>query len=237
MGRNKTPRQLPEALIAMNRRYFISFAVLISLSATTSFAEDKPPTAKEIKALIQQLVSPNRIPDIPYGSADYPAGYDRDAQKHVRDAWSELHHIGLRGFPYLFDGFDDKRYCFTDDAGSADANWTVGRACSDMVICQLQPYANHGDFAFFESDGVRHKRPSYSMHYKLRTSAGARLWWETRKDKSLRELQIEALEWIVTEEARTPSAYSHEERGHLNDALRKLRAGTTPLPPSVPWAR
>ena len=147
----------------------------------------------------------------------------------LRGAWRKLYDMeGHLVFPYLFDHFDDQRYSFTADAGSSDTNWTVGRACSEIVICHVQPY-----------EGLRHRRtrPSYSEHYKLRTSAGAKLWWEPRKDRSLRELQIETLKWIIAEEAKTPSSYSPEERVYLKDLLRKLGAAKTPLPPSVPWAQ
>ena len=64
----------------MNYRYAIFFAALISLFAITSFADDKPPTEKEINALIQQLVSPNRAPVTDGPEAEYPVAYDRNAQ-------------------------------------------------------------------------------------------------------------------------------------------------------------
>ena len=189
----------------MNRRNAIAIATLISLFVVAGFADDKPPSEKEINTLVKQLVSPNRAPKTEGADAEYPASYDRDAQERVRHAWSQLHRMeGHRVFPYLFEHFDDKRYSFTADGGSSDVNWSVGRACSDILICHLQPYggiAHSGDHP-----GIR-PRPSYSQHHNLRTAAGAKLWWETRKDKSLRDLQIEALEWVIAEEAKTPKTY------------------------------
>jgi hypothetical protein len=221
----ENPQPIPEASAPMNRRNALLFVALMSLFTVTGFADEKPSSEREINALIAQLVSPNRAPDDKNGpDATYPVGYDRDAQKRVRRAWSQLHRLGHRAFPYLFDHFDDKRYSFTADDGPADMNWSVGLACSDILVCHLQPYGIRG-------------QPSYAKHYNLRTSAGAKLWWETRKDKSLRELQIETLEWVIAEEARTPLRYSDQERLYLHDLLAKLRAGSVPLAPSVPWSR
>ena len=221
----------------MNPPNAIAITTLISLFAVAGFADNKPPSEKEISTLIQQLVSPNRAPKIEGAEAEYPASYDRDAQERVRHAWSQLHDMeGHRVFPYLFEHFDDKRYSFTADGGSSDVNWSVGRACSDL-ICHLQPY---GDIAFGGYDDTlagAHPRPSYSQQHNLRTAAGAKLWWETRKDKSLRELQIEALEWVVAEEAKTPAKYPGWDRKQLQIVLTKLRAAKRPLSPSIPWAR
>ena len=203
-----------------------------------STGNDKPPTEKEINALVQQLVSPNHAPDLLYATATYPKGYDHEAQTRVWNAWCELSRIGIRAFPYLIEHFDDDRYCFTEDAGPVYCNWTVGHACSDIFICHLQPYDFVSHFALSGGDSrFERKRPYYWVHYNLRTSAGAKLWWETRKDKSLRELQIETLEWVIAEEAKTPAIYSDLERAYLNDELTTLRARKTPLPPYVPWSQ
>ena len=140
-------------------------------------------------------------------------GYDHDAQERVRHAWHKLSRIGIRAFPYLIEHFDDDRYCFTEDSGPGYYNWSVGRACSDIFICHLQPHDFASHFALNGGDSrFETKRPYYCVYYKLRTSAGAKLWWETRKAKSLRELQIETLEWVIAEEAKTPAIYSDRER-------------------------
>ena len=133
--------------------------------------------------------------------------------------------------------FDDNRYCFTRDSGSGYYNWSVGRACADIFICHLQPYDFASHFALSGSNSIGQiKRPCFWKQYNLRTSAGAKAWWETHKDKSLRELQIETLEWLIAEEARMPANYSDRERTYLNDTLTKLRASKMPLPPYLPWS-
>jgi hypothetical protein len=221
----------------MNRRDAISFVMLIVIVvfAISGFADDRPPSDEEINSLIQQLASPNQPPKIGV-SARYPADYDHDAQKRVRSAWTRLHKCGPQSFPYLFDHFDDKRYSFTADAGSEDYNWSVGKACFDIVRCHLQPL---GTFSL--SSGDRHggggrPRPNYFYRQNLQRAAEAKRWWESRKQKSLCDLQIEVLDWVITEEAKTPKEYSDEERTYLLDLLTKLRAGNVPLTPTLPWA-
>jgi hypothetical protein len=202
----------------MNHRNLVLLAALAAFSATASFAEDKPPSGQEIEALIQQLVS--KYP---------PPSHDTSGQVHT--AFKHIQELGLLAFPYLFDHFDDKRYSFTADKGSSDHNWSVGEACSDIVRCHLEP------FGTFSNSFAGRRRPNYSAHSKLRGREQAKAWWETHKQKSLRELQIEALEWVVAEEAKTPEWYSEEERADLQETLTKLRASDVPLPPRVPWAK
>jgi len=139
--------QSMEAWTFMNHRNAIWFAVPILLFAIGGLADDKPPSGKEINALIGQLVSPNPAPDVAYGTVKYPKGFDHDAQKRVYHAWSELSRIGIRAFPYMINYFDDNRYCFTRDSGSGYYNWSVGRACADIFICHLQPYDFASHFA------------------------------------------------------------------------------------------
>ncbi len=221
----------------MARLASITFLALLSLFAKSGLADDKPPSEQEIKTLVQQLVSPNRAPQIQYdGDARYPAGYDRAAQETVCDAWWKLYQMGDRTFPYLFDHFDDQRYCFTEDEGAGNGNWSIGRACSDIVICHLQPYDNYYHLSHGEGDNPGRPRPSYSKQYDLRTSAGAKLWWEAHKGKSLRELQIETLEWVIAEEAKTPAIYTDGERAYLHEVLTKLQTEKTPLPPCRAWS-
>ena len=159
----------------MNCRRTIAFVTLISFLTITALADPKPLPEQEINALIQRLVSPNVAPDVVVG-ATYPAGYNHDAQRRARHALMQLHQTGIRAFPYLFDHFDDERYSFTDDAGSADFNWSVGRACSDIVICHLQPY---GSVAYRRDPGIR-LRPSYSALQPSHLRGGETLVGDTQ---------------------------------------------------------
>ena len=105
-----------------------------------------------------------------------------------------------------------------------------------LVQCQLQPYSVKlfGDRALDSAPDPRTHplRPSYIKHYKLDNPKAAMKWWRQRKDKSLRELQIEALEWVMGREGKSPKEYSVVERRFLRRKLNKLRAGNTPLNPA-----
>jgi hypothetical protein len=193
----------------------------------------------EINDLIAKLVSPNKAP----GKVDYlaeaePPDFDKAAQHRVYIAWKQLYDIGLPAFPHLLRNVGDKRYSFTrlPGGGSTDMNWSVGRACLDIVRCHLQPY---GEIA--ESDlGTKEShppRPNYIAHYRLREPKAAIEWWEKRKDKSLNDLQFEALVWVIVQEAATPGKYSAKETDYLNDIAAKLRKSSAPLEPGWPFER
>lgn len=211
----QTLREVPTH---MNRRNVISSLIFVVLFSITGLADEKLSFEREINALIQRLVS------------------DHVPQKRKLDAWIQLRNLGLQAFPYLIDHFDDERDSFRADAGDDDRTWSIGLACSDIVKCQIQPF---GPFSRSNtgSGGRGPVRPSYMKYHSLRKSADATAWWETRKSRSLRELQIEVLEWTLAEEAKTPARYSEEEREYLDGLLGKLRNGDAPLSPTVPWAK
>ena len=219
-------------LSEMNYRCAVSVAVLFAFAASAGFAEDKSLSKSEIDRFVQQLVSPNEAPDTRGGSAVYPANYDHESQKKVRAAWQQLWRSGPAAFPCLFDHLDDIRYSFTEDGGQSDVNWSVGRACLDILHGQIEPL----------NVGRRHRLPSYVDHnlgkpanHNLGTPAEAKKWWGTHKSQSLYEMQIEALEWIIAETEKSPDQYSDETRKNLKDSLRELCAAKTPLKPVVPW--
>jgi len=229
-----------KGLISMNRRITILIAATLCLLPVGAGAADPPPTGKEIEAEIEQLASPNKAPPSgPTGvgvvdQSDYPPGYDFSAQDHVDGAWQWLSDQGPRAFPYLLAHMDDKRYCLTADSGDSDVNWSVGKACHDIFRCNLQPY---GDFFTADHRIESRNRPSYMKKFNLADHEAAKKWWEARKEKSLRELQIEALEWTIAEEAKTPEKFTDKERTYLHDLLANLRTADKPLDATTPWCK
>jgi hypothetical protein len=224
------------------RSFLLSVGFLTTCLSGT-YAAGPPPTEAAIRALVEQLASPNQRPKAypeSAGSPDakFPLGYDPAAQSKVRQAFLELQKIGPRAFPYLAEKIDDKRYSFTDDAGEVMSNWSVGSACYDIIDSQVQAY--NGMWNGTADDGdprERPRRPTPFQQDELEDSSKFRTWCEVRKHKTLRELQIESLEWTIAEEAKRPQSFSDVERKHLQDVLTKLRASNQPLPPASRWAR
>ena len=155
-------------------------------------------------------------------------GYDKKTQEDVLRAHSELHDLGPSAFPYLFEHFADERYSLTADRGSAYDNFTVGDVCYDIVADQLQPYG-----VLTEGEGAdarrRPSRPDYPRHIRLRDLKTAQTWWELHKKMTLREIQMEALQWVIDEEAKAPTRYSDSERRWLAETLESLRKSDKPL--------
>jgi hypothetical protein len=212
-------------------RFILVCAIVLAMCVRVTSANDKPLSNQEMRSLVKALVSPNPEPKIGGSQAEYPAKYDHEAQDRVLDAWFKLQECGAAAFPILLDSLDDDRYSFTEDGGALDRNWTVGEACRDMIDLELQPFRTY--YRFKDDDGPR--IPRYIYHFKLDTPDGAKKWWKTHKDKTLRELQIEVLEWVIADLPKE-KAYA-EIRTKLERDLAKLRAGKEPLEPNVPWSR
>lgn len=92
----------------MTWRFAMLFAALWLLAAPAIAKSEPEISDARIKELMAQLVSPNVAPKVIGNGglgpdAKYPAGYDKDAQKRVHQARSELNRLGIRTFPYLLD--------------------------------------------------------------------------------------------------------------------------------------
>lgn len=218
----------------MFRTITLSWFVIFSVGF--AFAEEPDPSEEEINQLIADLVSPNVAPVRKGPRAVYPEGFDRGAQGKVFRAFRKLHALGPKAFPYLFDHFDDKRYSLTGDGGEAEVNKSVGQLCVHIVVSHIQPYAGSANpgARFYQR---RPDAPNYFHHFKLRDPISAREWWQTHQDKSLRELQIEVLEWVIAEEDKIPEKYNEVDRDKLRTKLDNLQKSDQPLKPSWPFAR
>lgn len=121
------------------------------------------------------------------------------------------------------------------DEGSADVNSSVGRACLDIVRCHLQPY---GTFTVGEGSPLaRSVRPQYVVQFNLIDYKSAAKWWEARTEKSMQDLQIEVLEWVIAKEEKASKKYSKKEIAYLSDILTNLRKAKMPLKPAWPFSR
>jgi hypothetical protein len=196
-----------------------------------------------IETLIEELASPNEAPTKRSGSGlRLPPGYDRSAQQEVYEARRRLFALGTQAFGVLIKHFDDDRYCSTQDTGYVDENWSVGKTCYLILKCNVQAYGSR-PYALKAKGDKREVRkipfrPEYVDDNGLKNANMAAEWWEARKNNSLAELQIEALEWAIAQESRDPNKYSEAEHSYLAGLLSKLRDSGSPLPPaSLPIAK
>ena len=182
-------------------------------------------TEQEIRALIDKLVSPNPKPITGDGDYRLPPGFDREKQKLVRKAVCDLESLGPRAFPFLIDHWDDKRYCLTVSEGINGycRNQTVGETCEMIVFNQIQPF---GKWQGINDAGLKYVwRPDYPVHF-LSSKKDAKKWCEERKCKTLAEIQLEVLDWVIAEEGKDISA---EERNRLQELRKKLVASKEPI--------
>lgn len=196
------------------------------------------PTEKEIKALIEQLVSPNPKPIVNkrgVPSIDLPPGFDRKKQERVHLARSKLVELGPLAFPVLVESEKDERYSLTtcNDLSGWYNNESVGHVCRTIILDQLQPYGYWQDVG----DDPRGKphRPSYPGQF-LNSQEAAKAWWEKHKEKTLYQMQLEALDWIIAEEAKRPRDFTDNEKQALQKIRKKLVESGKPLPPGNYYA-
>jgi hypothetical protein len=199
------------------KRLFAAISLVAIVNGALAAGEPAAkPSGKEILALIDRLVTPNK-------------GADRDAEARAFEAWLTLHKMGMPAFPYLHARRNDKRYSMTLDTGSTETAFTVGELCMSIIDGNLNPLRRTAPDDE-ESDSLRN-RPLYNAY------ANFDAWWETHRQLSLREIQIESLEAIIAEEEKSPKDYSIAERNFLKAQLAALRKSNKPLPGAVPFAR
>jgi hypothetical protein len=215
-------------------RWLVLSILFLSLESSASCGEKpKPLSAKEIKALIDQLVSPNRIPLKVSAAHGLPRDFDRQKQKRVDRAIARLMQIGPQPFPFLIERWEDNRYCLTasNNLCGAFLHLTVGQICREVICNQLQPYGHWPGGRNPDRDRRAPRRPRYPGTF-LPTQRLAGKWWEKHKRKILYQMQREVLDWVIAEEAKRPHDFTATERKQLQQIRKQLVQGGKPLPVS-----
>ena len=150
-------------------------------------------------------------------------------------AWTQLRDLGLDAFPEIAEHLEDDGFAFRADSGTTYDNWTVGRACRDLLWCSLEPY-NKALLMSSIPEGKVWWRPVYTTEF-LTKSADAKAWLAEHRGKQLVDLQIEVLEWVTTHRSDRDAEISAEDKASLVELLDQLKATRKPLPPVVPWAQ
>lgn len=176
----------------------------------------KPLSTEDCDKLIEQLVNPNKVPfkDV-YVLNLKDAGVNeeelRESFKKVEEAYNALSKNIATALPVLMKRIDDKRYSFVaeDPSSGVYTIRTVGHACRAIVRHHVEVHWKETKRSVTEGRPREHA-PSFISDLGK--------WWETRKGRSLAELQLEAMEWVMT--LKKPDFFQSEEA--WKDALTKV---------------
>lgn len=199
-------------------RTTLQLATLTLALLVLSANADEPLTAKtKYRDLIKQLVSPNAKAESGIrGDAwvKFPKGYDVAAQEKIDNVREKLQKSVAEALPYLIESLGDKRYCMTINWAEGDGyyNRSVGEICHEIIASHMEIYR----------DKIPVGSPQRWHRYDYPNIS--KKWWEARKDKSLAELQVEAIDWaIATREADNDDGRFKDTREAEIAALIELR--------------
>jgi len=195
------------------------------------------PKPEEIKGLSDKLVSANPEPPRvkePYWVAErfplkFPDGFDPRRQTAMAKVMDQISEIGPAAFPELIERFDDDRYSITTESqlSGAPYNWTVGEVCRGIIEAQVQPCSS---WCKCDDDPRGYPRRPNFFKDILDSKKEAAAWWTRNKGRSLQQIQLEALDWVIAEEAKYKPeegrrGYPEVEKAHLQGLRKEIAAG------------
>ena len=231
-------------------------AVTIALGTTLGCAPGtRSPTQnteRDYRKLVEGLVSPNCPIWIVNGreyttAISIPPDYDWKAQKRIDENRELLSAHLEEALPFLIEGCTDTRYSLSGRGdGDYVINSCVGWVCENIIV---EPVEVFREFMRF-SDPMEWQRYNFvprlsitiDTHVTDEQKKEVQDWWQRRKDKSLRELQIEAFDWAIEKRTKEFEKYKERERpddiDRLTAARDKLSRGTRYLPPRghISWS-
>ena len=171
-----------------------------------------PPTSVTIQALINKLAISDE--DAAAGPVFTPSTDTPKTDRRVMayDAAEELKKFGAEAFPLLLASLDDIRQSV---AFRRVLPSTIGDACYTLITIQLYslPPDYSGSICRKGADGRLHERPVFSND--LFATLDLKHWLAARRGHTLRELQIEALGWVLSEEEKIGAATPSDEEKFL----------------------
>ena len=184
-------------------------------------------TREDVERLVAQLRSKNK-PLNPAGGRLVPKpenrkGYDKQAQQHVALAEHKLAALGKDAFPVLIEHLNDKEYSLSF-ATSLLRDFSVGEVCFMLIESQVH-LTGTGYQTRDGADGKSYTYPRYFSQYCGNvwfTQDGVRNWWSEHEHQSLREMQIDALEWAIAEEQKIGFRDDRDRERFLNPLLGML---------------
>jgi hypothetical protein len=180
-------------------------ATLIALMtlASSAFADDGV-TEQKVRALIEELaISQHAAAPRPFEAYNDSGELERtsgarytERVRPVYAAASEIERLGFAAFPYLMEHFEDARQSV---AFRRVMPSTVGDACRCIIMRQVyalpEGYSQTASLFRKGADGELHEQPVWSR--QIYEGVGVRQWLTDRKGRTLQDMQIEALEWVL----------------------------------------
>jgi hypothetical protein len=231
-------------------RYFLAVSIFLAICSNASAQQaetyDKR-TRPSYRELVKGLVSPNKpIKCYDEDQLSFPPDYDRKAQDLIEKNRRILYEHCEEALPFLIEGCADTRYSLTWKSDSYANNSCVGEVCLEIIASHLEVYREHMAL------GSKERFYAYQFVPRINGAIGEEVteekkkeiedWWRTRKDKSLLELQLEALDWAIAKRKKDPAISDESDVTKevrrlvaLRDELKRNRKCLLPLsiPPSV----
>lgn len=185
---------------------------------------EKPRTAED---LILQLRSANKDPN-PNRDMSLlllPEDYDWEAQEEVGVAYRKLIALGKDAFPALIDHVNEPAYSLSRSM-SIMRSFSVGEVCfmilEDQVDLGKMNYKGRPG-----SDGKSHQFKGYFSQFsggRWYSQDGLRAWWRGHRQMTLREMQVEALQWRIERERAIGFPGEGDRERYLKPLLEQLDA-------------
>jgi hypothetical protein len=192
----------------------------------------KPPSRKRIETLIAELRSANKDPNPKFRPIrSFPKGYNVEAQEKVEKARKKLIALGKDAFPALIEHVQDKGYSRPISTAIL-RGLSVGEVCFMIIEGQVD-LAGIRYKSRDGSDGYHYVHRGYFSQYCKKawyTRDGLRKWWKDNKNRSLKEMQIEALKWAIARERRIGFPGKKDREHYLDPLLEELNRLTKKEP-------
>jgi hypothetical protein len=200
---------------------------------------------RNYRKLVEGLVSPNRSfrivdKDDSTAAISIPPNYDWEAQKRIDENRKLLSAHVEEALPFLVEGCTDSRYSLSQRwAEDYVINSSVGDVCGDVIARYVEVFREYMSFSdpveWHQYNFVPHLSKTIDPHVNGMQEKEFRDWWRQRKDKSLRDLQIEAFDWAIEKRRKRYGQFKDSEQPGdlkgLTAARDKLSRDTTYLPP------
>jgi hypothetical protein len=170
-----------------------------------------------IESLIQELRSPNLDPAVFDWMMEIPVNYDIEAQKQVWRAENMLSKLGFKAFPTLILHINDKAYCKTVE-GSKLFSYTVGHVCAQIINRQVNIAGEPHRF-----QDRKGRKGMWDSPFIWISSENAKSWWEANKGRSLEEIQLDSVDYVIAKEKELGFINPEQEKKVL-EPLEKIRS-------------